>query len=289
MKRYYLLILLMIISLGSDLSYSFQNPLKVGNYFQYTYFNFGGQNQYETKEVVSDTLLSNGLNYFKIKNVNTGGIVSYSYEFINTQNLKWFVYNPSCSTADSNGNTIKANFMLDSGSVFQSCSPRIVTNKGVRQNYLGVQSIPFISLMEYPVHIDGQVETYMEFFGFKGSEGYQYVLTLTGAVIDGVTYGDIVSINQLSSSIPDKFSLQQNYPNPFNPTTKIKFDIPQNAKVSLKVYDVLGREVANIVDSELNAGVYEYTFQGSAFSSGIYFYTLETENFKETKKMLLVK
>ncbi|HLT24119.1 MAG TPA: choice-of-anchor D domain-containing protein [Ignavibacteria bacterium] len=98
-----------------------------------------------------------------------------------------------------------------------------------------------------------------------------------------------VGIQTISNVIPDKFSLQQNYPNPFNPTTKIKFDIPQNAKVSLKVYDVLGREVANLVNSQLIAGVYEYTFEGSAFSSGIYFYTLETENFKETKKMLLVK
>src|SRR5690606_28046345 len=98
-----------------------------------------------------------------------------------------------------------------------------------------------------------------------------------------------VGIQTISNVIPDKFSLQQNYPNPFNPTTKIKFDIPQNAKVSLNVYDVLGREVANLVNSQLIAGVYEYTFEGSAFSSGIYFYTLETENFKETKKMLLVK
>jgi hypothetical protein len=98
-----------------------------------------------------------------------------------------------------------------------------------------------------------------------------------------------VDIQNVSNVIPDKFSLQQNYPNPFNPTTKIKFDIPQSVKVSLKVYDVLGREIANLVNSELNAGVYEYTFEGSAFSSGIYFYTLETENFKETKRMVLIK
>lgn len=279
----------MIISLGSNLGYSFQNPLKVGNYFQYTYFNFGGQNQYETKEVISDTLLSNGLNYFKIKNVNTGGIVSYSYEFINTQNLRWFVYNPSCSTADSNGNTIKANFMLDSGMVFQTCSPRFVTNKGIRQNYLGVNNIPYISFTEYPVHIDGQIETYMEFFGFKGSEGYQYVLTLTGAVIDGVTYGDIVSINQLSSSIPDKFSLQQNYPNPFNPVTQIMFDIPMSSSVKLIIFDLLGREVSKLIDYELNAGRYTYTFDGSNFASGVYFYVINAGDFKETKRMLLVK
>jgi hypothetical protein len=289
MRKIYLLLLIILSLMLTGNSYGFQNPLKVGNFFQYTYFNFGGQNQYETREVISDTLFGNGITYFKIKRINIAGDVSHSYEFIDTQSLKWFVYNPSCGFADSNGNEMRVNFTLDSGAVFQTCYSKIVTRKGVRDEYLGYQNVSYISYTGFPINFDDQVETYMEFFGFKGSEGYQFVLTLTGAIIDGVTYGNIVSVNQLSTSIPDKFSLQQNYPNPFNPTTKIKFDIPQSVKVSLKVYDVLGREIANLVNSELNAGVYEYTFEGSAFSSGIYFYTLETENFKETKRMLLVK
>ena len=98
-----------------------------------------------------------------------------------------------------------------------------------------------------------------------------------------------VGIQQISNIIPEKYSLHQNYPNPFNPSTRIKFDIPKNVKVSLKVFDILGREVASLVNSELNAGAYEYTFEGARFSSGIYFYTLTAGDFNETKKMLLVK
>lgn len=85
------------------------------------------------------------------------------------------------------------------------------------------------------------------------------------------------------------FSLEQNYPNPFNPTTNIEYSIPKQAHVTLKVYDVLGNEVATLVNRELSAGVYNSKFDGSKLSSGIYFYTLSADNFIETKKLLLVK
>jgi hypothetical protein len=98
-----------------------------------------------------------------------------------------------------------------------------------------------------------------------------------------------VGIQSVSNVIPEEYSLYQNYPNPFNPSTRIKFDIPKNALVKLKVYDVLGREVAKLVNANLLAGTYEYTFEGSKFSSGVYFFTLEVGDFKSTKKMLLVK
>ncbi len=95
-------------------------------------------------------------------------------------------------------------------------------------------------------------------------------------------------------SIPQNFFLYQNYPNPFNPTTKIRYSIPSNVKgqmsnVSLKVYDVLGREVATLVNEEKQAGVYEVEFNASQLSSGIYYYQLKTGNFIETKKMILLK
>ena len=90
-------------------------------------------------------------------------------------------------------------------------------------------------------------------------------------------------------SIPQNFFLYQNYPNPFNPTTKIRYSIPSNVKgqmsnVSLKVYDVLGREVATLVNEEKQAGVYEVEFNASKLSSGIYFYKLQSGNFNQTKK-----
>lgn len=108
-----------------------------------------------------------------------------------------------------------------------------------------------------------------------------------GTILKTVTGG--VGIQQISSSVPDKFYLEQNYPNPFNPNTNIIFSLPQNAFVKLKVFDLLGREVANLVNEKLSAGSYKYDFNASALPSGIYFYKLETENFSETRKMVLVK
>jgi hypothetical protein len=91
--------------------------------------------------------------------------------------------------------------------------------------------------------------------------------------------------------IPDNFVLFQNYPNPFNPSTKIKFSIPAGLKhiVSLRVYDILGNEVATLVNEEKPAGVYEVEFDASMYSSGVYFYKLQTGSFIDVKKMILLK
>ena len=98
-----------------------------------------------------------------------------------------------------------------------------------------------------------------------------------------------VSVQNISNEVPEKFSLGQNYPNPFNPSTNIKFNLKTTGIVKLAVYDITGREVAQLVNSSLTPGTYQYTFDGSGLSSGAYFYRLETDGFVETKKMLLVK
>lgn len=94
-------------------------------------------------------------------------------------------------------------------------------------------------------------------------------------------HGDVAKIT--------KYQLEQNYPNPFNPTTKIRFSVPQTAHVVLKVYDVLGKEVAQLIDEVKSAGSYETEFKGAGLASGIYLYRLQTDNYQETKKMFLLK
>ena len=101
--------------------------------------------------------------------------------------------------------------------------------------------------------------------------------------------GNLVGIKNISSEIPSSFSLSQNYPNPFNPITIIKFDIPMNNYVTLKIHDVLGREVAMLVNEQLKAGTYQADWDASNYASGIYFYKLYTDNFSQTKRMVLVK
>jgi len=100
---------------------------------------------------------------------------------------------------------------------------------------------------------------------------------------------EITEVREVFSTIPQSFSLKQNYPNPFNPSTKIQFDIPRSGFTSLKVFDVLGREVATLVNENLHAGSYETTIDASNLASGVYLYTLHAGTYSETKKMLLTK
>lgn len=98
-----------------------------------------------------------------------------------------------------------------------------------------------------------------------------------------------IGVNQISSVIPERFSLSQNYPNPFNPITKIKYSITSNVSVKLIVYDVLGRKVKELINEKQSPGIYEVTFDGTNFSSGVYFFKLEAGNFSDVKRMLLIK
>jgi photosystem II stability/assembly factor-like uncharacterized protein len=99
----------------------------------------------------------------------------------------------------------------------------------------------------------------------------------------------LVGIAGNNREIPDEFKLFQNYPNPFNPSSKIKFQIAKAENVRLTVYDITGKSITNLVNERLQPGVYEARFNGSAYSSGVYFYRLTTESFTDTKKMILVK
>lgn len=96
-------------------------------------------------------------------------------------------------------------------------------------------------------------------------------------------------VEQENGIVPTEFVLQQNFPNPFNPVTQIKFSVPAASNVKLIVTDILGREVATLVNDELAAGNYNVNFDASSFSSGVYFYTIITDNFKQSKKMILMK
>jgi hypothetical protein len=126
--------------------------------------------------------------------------------------------------------------------------------------------------------------------------------TLVGCVINGIVYGDTsfpLGVTRIGTVIPEDFSLSQNYPNPFNPVTKIKFSIPllrgvsaeggRGVSVNLTIYDVLGREMAVLVNETLSPGTYEIEWDGSNYPSGVYFYKLITESFSETRKMVLLK
>jgi photosystem II stability/assembly factor-like uncharacterized protein len=104
--------------------------------------------------------------------------------------------------------------------------------------------------------------------------------------------GGVTGVREREGSLPTTFALEQNYPNPFNPTTVIRFSLPNVGTrhvVSLKVFDVLGREIATLVSEELRAGELSVTWDAAAFPSGVYFYQLQAGSFVETKKLVLLK
>jgi photosystem II stability/assembly factor-like uncharacterized protein len=116
------------------------------------------------------------------------------------------------------------------------------------------------------------------------------------AVFVGCDSGNVIKsditigITPISSSVPKSFTLLQNYPNPFNPVTQIEFSVSKNNSfVKITVFDATGRELEKLVNQELNAGTYKIDFNGDPYSSGIYFYRLETKDFMTTKKMVLLK
>jgi hypothetical protein len=119
--------------------------------------------------------------------------------------------------------------------------------------------------------------------------------SVTSVTLEGFyIIGEPVYSEKTGNNMPEEFSLSQNFPNPFNPTTKIKFEIPgqtrnDNALVTLKVYDILGNEVANLINEEKPAGEYEVEFNATGLPSGIYFYQLIAGSYNKTKKMIYLK
>ena len=133
-------------------------------------------------------------------------------------------------------------------------------------------------------------------------DNYRIVGTV-GQALAGISSGfwiqarELAIIEQQLLNIPKEFGLEQNYPNPFNPTTTIQFSVPNRSSVTLKIFDILGREVATLVDDEREPGEYKVQFDASAFASGVYFYRIHAraadgeggETFVRTKKLMLLK
>ena len=130
--------------------------------------------------------------------------------------------------------------------------------------------------------------------GLPGSINYILAISPNGDIFCGTNFGlyrSISSVNSVKNDFinPKNFILQQNYPNPFNPITTIQYSIPQRSSVTLKVYDILGNEIAEPVNEEKGIGVYSVDFDAYKLASGIYFYKLQAGSFVETKKMILIK
>jgi len=145
-----------------------------------------------------------------------------------------------------------------------------------------------------PTNVFGAVaKNWAQTQGYPVPENLKYSANLTGS--DGLPLGDlnwfpeVTGIKQINNDIPAKFSLNQNYPNPFNPSTNIKYSITKSGLVTLKIYNILGQEVATLVNRDQRPGNYAVDFNASNLASGVYMYRLASGNYSLTKKMVLLK
>jgi len=130
----------------------------------------------------------------------------------------------------------------------------------------------------------------VEIYDMKYRESNQILLAAThGRGCFKIDLTGLSGIGNSNTVTADKFQLSQNYPNPFNPSTRIKYSVQKNSFVTLKVYDIIGNEIETLVSTNLNKGVYEAQWDAAKYSSGVYIYKMQAENFTESKMMLLVK
>ncbi len=182
-------------------------------------------------------------------------------------------------------------------------------SKGVIFTFLEKGSVDtgYVSLLTLPKKVWGNISSATaHIYSTSGHQVMSLALTQVGdslrlqsanaiplgkgvAINTHIQTSPLTAVNEAHISLPGSYVLEQNYPNPFNPSTTIRFSLPKREHVTLKVYDVLGREVAKLVDGELVAGEHTVVFNAENLSSGIYFYRLTSLNFSQTNSMMVVK
>ena len=323
---YFLLFLLPYIMWSQSGNIANFLPLQVGNLWVYrcsTNGLFCGSCSGKTKITVISSNLINGKTYYQTQ--STSGIISGSCSNCGTGIL----------TSDVRIDSISGNvyYYLTSGCPY---SPNEVMQDSLKarlRDSINIFCQPSNPSRSYVCTDTSNITIFgasrqarhYGYFGLESTGGRNYVkgigidtvitysleggggsscrrqMELLGCVINGVVYGDtsmLVGIEMVSTEIPVDYALSQNYPNPFNPSTVIRFQVASNKFVKLEIYDVLGREVATLVDQQMQPGSYSVDWDASSYPSGVYFYKLEinpsdrlerSDGYTQTKKMLLIK
>ncbi len=126
---------------------------------------------------------------------------------------------------------------------------------------------------------------------YSGTDPNGTITSMSNVTVQSAVFDTIppIGIQNLNNGVPKVYQLHQNFPNPFNPVTKIKFDLPEQSNTQVRVYDILGNEVAVLYNGDLKAGFYEIDFNASIYASGVYFYRIDAGSYSSVKRMVLVK
>ncbi|MCB9207758.1 MAG: T9SS type A sorting domain-containing protein [Ignavibacteriales bacterium] len=291
-------------------------PLEVGNkwYYEVNYIPVwvdDPRNYILTKEVTKDILLQNGKKYFETKETRSDtNTIKIYYERIDS--VKAQVYRLQ-NGVNNNEEYLVVDFHSEIGSSFETfvnysndfeIDSIYLKEEKYQDVFSGNKALTRFTKIFNNIDTDptryisqsysNQIGKSFQTKGFL--DAYDENLTLVAAFIYDYKRGDttLVGVNKNVKSLPNNYWLSQNYPNPFNPTTTIDYTVPivethGHASLQLVVYDVLGREVATLVNQHQKPGNYSIQFDGSNLASGIYYYQLKVGSFIQTKKMILMK
>ena len=251
-------------------------PLHIGDRWQYSEV----PGQYCESIAVCDTIMPNNLSYTKINGILFSG-------FFRNEGPRVFKYDPRIEK-----DTLEYDFSLalnDTLGIWRSGGDiliKTVSAEGIR-NVFG-QDRHFMIFMTDELYSswDGS-DVIVDGIGFVQYYGEMFFYGLSGAIINGVQYGEIVDIEK--EELPNEFKLSQNYPNPFNPTTVITYQLPTSDCIKIVIYDILGREIEVLDEGHKNAGYHKVIFNGSKYPTGVYIYSIANLHQTLSKKMLYLK
>jgi len=284
-------------------------PLHTGNYWEYeinvSQIPYPDETYYESVSVEGDTLLANNKQYkiLVTRDLVTSGIKEIKYERIDT--LTACIYRFRNDSTLTNREFLVDSLLAKPGDEFFGSWHGFSSNSDNPYHSICTdvtEDTVFTIITSLRTSDDQSTIPTVSFtlakgFGFYSSLGCEFSCgyqSLRYAIINGVEYGTkIVGVKNDKINSQSTFHLYQNYPNPFNPSTLIKYSVLKSGRVSLKVYDVLGNEVATLVNEEKQPGNYETVFDTKGnnqnLASGIYFYQLRTGDFVKTKKRVLLR
>ena len=258
-------------SQSTDSAYSFY-PLHVGDVWEYHWGNYIANPPlhlyYQKTEITGDTLMQNGLRYFAVKVTNVDQATSY-VSFQRIDSADGYVHQWYDSTHEP------AVVLLNLRSM--AAKPDTILGIPTQERKSGM--VDASVTLAYGFGIVAQTES---------GSGWPYRSVIIYARVNGTQFGTPLSVESPRPN-PTQFLLCQNFPNPFNPTTTIRFNLANSTYVTLKMFDVLGRELRTLAAGNLNPGMHEFIFNASGLPSGIYFYQIHTKQFTATKAMVLAK